>query len=55
MYITICKTDDHVSLMHDAGHPELVLLDNLEGWGGEGGRKETLHSRRYLKSLCDLD
>ena len=40
MYITICKTDDHVSLMHDAGHPELVLLDNLEGWGGwEVGKK----------------
>ena len=26
-----------VSLMHEAGHPQLVLWDNLEGWGGEGG------------------
>ena len=23
------------SLMHEAGHPKLVLWDNLEGWGGE--------------------
>ena len=25
------------SLMHEAGHSELVLWDNPEGWGGEGG------------------
>ena len=25
------------SLMHEARHPERVLLDNSEGWGGEGG------------------
>ena len=25
------------SLMHEAGHPKLVLWDNPEGWGGEGG------------------
>ena len=23
--------------MHEAGHPEPVLWDNLEGWVGEGG------------------
>ena len=23
--------------MYDAGHPKLVLWDNLEVWGGEGG------------------
>ena len=23
--------------MHEAGHPKLVLWDNPEGWGGEGG------------------
>ena len=23
--------------MHEAGHSKLVLWDNLEGWGGEGG------------------
>jgi len=25
------------SLMHEAGHPKLVLCDNPEGRGGEGG------------------
>ena len=25
------------SLMPEAGHPKLVLWDNPEGWGGEGG------------------
>ena len=23
--------------MHEAGHSKLVLWDNPEGWGGEGG------------------
>ena len=23
--------------LHEAGHAKLVLLDNPEGWGGEGG------------------
>lgn len=26
-----------MSLMQAAGHPKLLLHDNLEGWGGEGG------------------
>ena len=25
------------NLMHEAEHPKLVLWDNPEGWGGEGG------------------
>jgi len=25
------------SLMHEAGHSKLVLWDNPERWGGEGG------------------
>jgi len=25
------------SLIHEAGHPNPVLWDNPEGWGGEGG------------------
>ena len=25
------------NLMHEAGHPKLVLWDDPEGWGGEGG------------------
>ena len=27
------------SLMHEAGHSKLVLWNNSEGWGGEGGRR----------------
>ena len=27
------------SLTHEAGHPELALGDNREGWGGVGGRR----------------
>ena len=27
------------NLMHEAGHTKLVLLDNLLGWGGEGGER----------------
>ena len=26
------------SSMHEAGHPVLVLWDNPEGWGVEGGK-----------------
>ena len=29
----------NASSMHEAGHPKLVLWDNPEGWGGEGGGK----------------
>jgi len=25
--------------MSDTGNAKLVLCDNLEGWGGEGGRR----------------
>ena len=28
------------SLMHEAGYSKLVLWDNPEGWGGEGGGRE---------------
>ena len=27
------------SSVHEAGHPKLVLWDNREGWGVEGGRR----------------
>ena len=27
------------SLMYDTGNPKPVLGDNLEGWGGEEGRR----------------
>ena len=27
-------------LMHEAGHSKLVLWDNPEGWGGEGGGRQ---------------
>ena len=26
--------------MYEAGHPRLMLWDNSEGWGGEGGERE---------------
>ena len=28
------------SPMHEAGHSKLMLWDNPEGWGGEGGGRE---------------
>ena len=31
--------------MYDAGHPKLVLCDNLEGEGGEGGGWELQDDR----------
>ena len=31
------KQVSSASSMHVAGHPKLVLWDNPEGWGGEGG------------------
>ena len=37
MYITIGKIDGQCNSMHVAGQPKLVLWDNAEGWGGEGG------------------
>ena len=30
------------SSMHEAGYPKLVLWDNPEGWGGEGGGRRGL-------------
>ena len=27
----------NANAMHEAGHPKLVLWDDPEGWGGEGG------------------
>ena len=27
------------NLMHEAGHSKLVLWNNPQGWGGEGGAK----------------
>ena len=28
------------SPMHEAGHAKLMLWDNTEGWGGDGGGRE---------------
>ena len=37
-YVSPCvRSIIRASLMHDAGHLKLVLCDNLDGWGGEGG------------------
>ena len=32
------KQTTNASSMHEVGHSKLVLWDNPEGWGGEGGR-----------------
>ena len=29
----------NANAMHEAGHPKLVLWDDPEGWGREGGRR----------------
>ena len=43
---------DSVSSMHEAGHPKLVLWDNPEGWGGEGGGKgDGRDTRVYLRPI----
>ena len=42
-----------VSLMHEAGHPKLVLWDNLEGWGGEGGGKEAQEEVDVCTPMAD--
>jgi len=36
------------SLMHEAGHSKLVLWDNPEGWGGEGGGMEVQYGGRMV-------
>ena len=40
------------NLMHEAGHSKLMLWDNPEGWGGEGGGKQAsgwgTHVRPWL-------
>jgi len=40
------------SLMHEAGHSNLVFWDNPEGWGGEGGGRQVqggeTHARPWL-------
>ena len=39
------------SLMHEAGHPIPVLMDNPEGQGGEGGGKG-VQDRGTLMYTC---
>ena len=49
-----------VSLMHEAGHPKLVLWDNLEGWGWEveskfGVNANFLSLLKYIRSFIFID
>ena len=44
---TICKTDSG-NLMYATGDTKLVLCDNLEGWGGEGGRRGVLEGGTHV-------
>ena len=36
------------NLMHEAGHPKLVLWENPDGWGGEGGEKGVPDGGTYV-------
>ena len=36
-FVLYVKEMTSASLMHEAGHSKLVLWDNPEGYGGEGG------------------
>ena len=47
MYITICKIDDQCKF-DEAGHSKLVLWDNPEGWGGEGGGRGSEWGEAYV-------
>ena len=38
------------NLMHEAGHPKLVLWDNSEVWGGEGGGRRTQDGGTHVHS-----
>ena len=38
------------NLMHEAGHPKLVLWDNSEVWGGEGGGRRTQYGGTHIHS-----
>ena len=42
-------------MLYDAGNPRLVLCDNLEGWGGEGGRREVQEGRDIYLWLTHVD
>ena len=35
--------------MHEAGHPNLGLWDNPQGWGGEGSSGEGLRTGHIVK------
>ena len=38
------------NLMHEAGHPKLVLWDNPEGWVGEGGKRGVQDGETHVHS-----
>jgi len=41
------------SSMHEAGHSELVLWDNPEGWGGEGGGRGVQDGEGICAPMAD--
>ena len=42
--------------MHEAGHSKLVLWDNPEGWGGEGGGRGVQDGGTHVHPwLIDVD
>ena len=42
------KQMTRVSLMHEAGHPKLVLWDNLKAYSGEGSGEWVQDERRHM-------
>ena len=36
------------NLLYDAGNPNLVLCENLEGWEGVGGRRKVQEGGSYV-------
>ena len=50
--VTICKTDSQ-TLLYEAGNPKLMLCDNLEGWGGEGGGNKVQEGGDICIPLAD--
>ena len=36
--------------MPDTGHPKPVLCDNLDGWGGVGGRRRVFRMEGHMNA-----
>ena len=49
MYILPCvKYIASGNFLYDTGNPKLVLCDSLDGWDGEGDRREVKREGAYV-------